>query len=200
MEAAVRLLLSPRRVAEPLRSSVLGLGETELRCLCRLPADDDHPLVAKLCGHQLEHAVLLGGEGQQAGAGARPEALPQPRRRRRQRRGAGRHVVERAAQILGAHPSRQVAERPDAARFSFLLGVPAIAGAGIFEMKDAIRELGEGAWLPLGVATAVSMVSGYAAIAWLIRFLGRRTLTPFAVYRIALAGLLVVLAASGYVK
>lgn len=80
--------------------------------------------------------------------------------------------------------------RSDAARFSFLLGIPAIAGAGLFELKDAAA--GPGA-VPLIIGTATAAVSGYASIAWLLRFLGSHTMTSFAVYRIALGCLLVVL-------
>jgi undecaprenyl-diphosphatase len=89
--------------------------------------------------------------------------------------------------------------RPDAARFSFLLGVPAIAGAGIFEMKDALGALGEGAWVPLAVGTATAAVAGYASIAWLLRYLARRTLAPFCAYRIVMAVALAALLAAGIV-
>jgi undecaprenyl-diphosphatase len=89
--------------------------------------------------------------------------------------------------------------RPQAARFSFLLGVPAIAGAGVFELDDAISALGADAVPALVVGTVAAAISGYAAIAWLIRFLGRRTLTPFVVYRVALAVLLLSLVVAGVV-
>ena len=90
--------------------------------------------------------------------------------------------------------------RDDAARFSFLLGIPAIAGAGIFELKDALSGLGEGGWLPLLVGTIVAFISGYASIAWLLKFLGRRTLKPFAFYRILLAIAIFALCISGLVN
>jgi undecaprenyl-diphosphatase len=89
--------------------------------------------------------------------------------------------------------------RPDAARFSFLLGIPAIAAAGIFELKDALAAPLGGA-APLLVGAAAAFVSGYASIAWLLRFLARRTMTPFVVYRIALAVLLVALCVGGAVS
>jgi undecaprenyl-diphosphatase len=76
--------------------------------------------------------------------------------------------------------------RADGARFSFLLGVPAIAGAGLFELPDAIAGLGADAVPALVIATTVSAVSGYLAIAWFLRYLGRNRLAPFALYRIAL--------------
>lgn len=86
--------------------------------------------------------------------------------------------------------------RTDAARFSFLLGIPAIAGAALLESKDAIAELGPDAWQPLTVALVVAAISGYASIAWLLRFLGTRRLVGFAVYRVAVAAMLVALLAS----
>lgn len=89
--------------------------------------------------------------------------------------------------------------RPDAARFSFLLGVPAIAGAGLFEMKDALAALGDDGWAPLALGTAVAALAGYASIAWLLRFLARRTLVPFVAYRIVMAIALVLLLLAGLV-
>jgi undecaprenyl-diphosphatase len=74
--------------------------------------------------------------------------------------------------------------RSDSARFSFLLSIPAIAGAGIFELRDAIRVLGRDALPALLVGSSVAAVTGYASIAWLIKWLGSHDLTGFAVYRI----------------
>ncbi|HMG20129.1 MAG TPA: undecaprenyl-diphosphatase UppP [Kofleriaceae bacterium] len=78
--------------------------------------------------------------------------------------------------------------RSDAARFSFLLSIPAIAGAGIFEARTAFAELGRQAVPALVVGTGVAAVVGYASIAWFLRWLGSHELIGFAVYRIA-AGL-----------
>lgn len=92
--------------------------------------------------------------------------------------------------------------RDDGARFSFLLSIPAVAAAGLFEVPDALRELaqaggGTGTILPLLLATVVAAVSGYVSIAWLIGFLRRRTLAGFAYYRFVLSGALVALVAAG---
>jgi undecaprenyl-diphosphatase len=89
--------------------------------------------------------------------------------------------------------------RPDAARFSFLLGIPAIAGAGLFELKDAARALGEDSMAALVLGTAAAAVAGYLSVAWLLRYLARRTLVPFAIYRLALAAFLLALVAAGTV-
>jgi undecaprenyl-diphosphatase len=94
--------------------------------------------------------------------------------------------------------------RPDAARFSFLLGIPAIAAAGLFELPDAVSALAAASagssaspWLPLGVATAVAAISGYASIAWLLRFVATRSFTPFVAYRIAVGAALLALCVLG---
>ncbi len=68
----------------------------------------------------------------------------------------------------------------EAARFSFLLGVPAIAGAGLLEAVE-LAEVG-GLRPELGVGLAVAALSGYAAIALLLRALTRYGLGPFSVY------------------
>lgn len=78
--------------------------------------------------------------------------------------------------------------RSDAARFSFLLSIPAIAGAGIFEARGAFVRLGPSAIPALAIGTAMAAVVGYASIAWFLRWLGSHQLTGFAIYRIA-AGL-----------
>jgi undecaprenyl-diphosphatase len=78
--------------------------------------------------------------------------------------------------------------RSDAARFSFLLSIPAVAGAGILEARKAFTELGSQAIPALAVGTAVAAVVGYASIAWFLRWLGSHQLIGFAVYRIV-AGL-----------
>lgn len=90
--------------------------------------------------------------------------------------------------------------RSDAARFSFLLSIPAIAGAGIFEAKDAFRQLGSSAIPALAVGTAVAAVTGYASIAWLIRWLGSNSLVGFAVYRIACGAALLSALAAGFLR
>lgn len=71
--------------------------------------------------------------------------------------------------------------RPDAARFSFLLAIPALAGAGVLQ-SPKLAGLGEDGWLPavLGFATAFGV--GYAAIRGLLAFVRRRSFLPFAGY------------------
>lgn len=81
--------------------------------------------------------------------------------------------------------------RDAAARFSFLLSIPAVAGAGIFEMKHVLHSNVGASALAVGLVT--SAVTGYASIAWLLRFLRTRTMFPFVIYRIALGIVLLVL-------
>jgi len=69
----------------------------------------------------------------------------------------------------------------EAAHYSFLLGIPAIAGAGLLKGKDLI-DSGSGISSALLVGVAVAAVSGYAAIAFLLRLIGRTGLAPFGVY------------------
>jgi undecaprenyl-diphosphatase len=84
-------------------------------------------------------------------------------------------------------------ERAAAARFSFLLGVPAILAAAAKEGLELAREglaPGQGAVFAVGVAS--SAVVGYLTVAFLLRYLARHRLDPFAYYRLALAGVVVV--------
>ena len=88
--------------------------------------------------------------------------------------------------------------RDAAARFSFLLSIPAIAGAGVFEMKHLLH--GGGSMVALAIGLLASAVTGYVAIAWLLRFLRTRTMTPFIVYRIALGLVILALLAVGKIS
>jgi len=88
--------------------------------------------------------------------------------------------------------------RESAARFSFLLSVPAIAGSAAFEA----RSIGIGPspqWPIVALATLAAFISGYAAIAWLLRWLSRHGMLIFLLYRCALGGLLIVLLVTGRV-
>ncbi|HXG00049.1 MAG TPA: undecaprenyl-diphosphate phosphatase, partial [Bacteroidota bacterium] len=90
--------------------------------------------------------------------------------------------------------------REAAARFSFLLSIPAIGASGVYEfmkVKGGISDLG---LVNLAAATAVSAVVGYLSIAWLLRFLARHTTLSFVVYRIVLGILLLVLLWLGIMK
>jgi undecaprenyl-diphosphatase len=86
--------------------------------------------------------------------------------------------------------------REDAARFSFLLSIPAVVLSGLFEL----RKLGDDTMPSAGVtvvATIVAFVVGYASIAWLLRWLGNHNMMVFVVYRVALGVLVLALVAGG---
>jgi undecaprenyl-diphosphatase len=86
--------------------------------------------------------------------------------------------------------------RDAAARFSFLLGVPAIAAAGIFELKPLLKAHDTNV-AALAIGLVAAFIAGYASIAWLLRYLRARTTMPFVIYRIALGALLLALLATG---
>jgi len=86
--------------------------------------------------------------------------------------------------------------REDAARFSFLLSVPAVVLSGLFELKDVGDGTSPGL-APTLIATIVSFVVGYAAIAWLLRYLTSHSMLVFVVYRVALGILVLLLVAAG---
>jgi undecaprenyl-diphosphatase len=87
--------------------------------------------------------------------------------------------------------------REDAARYSFLLSVPATAAAGLFEMRHLVRSGEPFSGMDVVVGTVVAFVSGILAIAWLLRFLRTRSTLVFVVYRLLLGGLLLVLLGTG---
>jgi undecaprenyl-diphosphatase len=80
--------------------------------------------------------------------------------------------------------------RETAARFSFLLSIPAIAGSGLLELKTALEILSGTSMLNLAVATVVAGVVGYLSIAFLISYLRRNSTNVFVIYRL-IAGLVV---------
>ena len=68
--------------------------------------------------------------------------------------------------------------------------------SGLFELRDIGGE-GSVGFVPTAVATIVAFISGYAAIAWLLRYLAHHSLAIFVAYRIPLGILVIALAASG---
>jgi undecaprenyl-diphosphatase len=86
-------------------------------------------------------------------------------------------------------------DRVAATRLSFFLSIPALTGAGLYELKDA---LGGGIGVaPLLAGTVVSFVVAYASIAWLLRYVSRHSFDLFVYYRLGVAVLLVSLLLSG---
>ncbi|WP_329298498.1 undecaprenyl-diphosphate phosphatase [Streptomyces sp. NBC_00659] len=75
--------------------------------------------------------------------------------------------------------------RAAAARYSFLLAMPAVLASGVFELKDAAAE-GHVSWGPTAFATVIAFAVGYAVIAWFMKFISHKSFMPFVWYRIVL--------------
>jgi undecaprenyl-diphosphatase len=90
--------------------------------------------------------------------------------------------------------------RETAARFSFLLSIPAIAASGLLELKEAFEKLPHGSYGALVVATVVSGVVGYASIWFLLRYLRTHSTSLFIVYRVIVGGAILAALAAGYVS
>ncbi|WP_306337656.1 undecaprenyl-diphosphate phosphatase [Streptomyces sp. KL118A] len=86
--------------------------------------------------------------------------------------------------------------REAAARYSFLLAIPAVLASGVFELKDA-GEGGHVSWGPTIFATIIAFVVGYAVIAWFMKFITTKSFMPFVYYRVLLGIVLFVLVGVG---
>jgi undecaprenyl-diphosphatase len=92
-------------------------------------------------------------------------------------------------------------DRVAAARFSFLLSIPAVVLSGIYELRDVVAGSAEGGVgvAPTAVATLLAFVSGYISIAFLLRFLTTHTTAVFVAYRVALGAVVLALAGTGVI-
>ena len=90
-------------------------------------------------------------------------------------------------------------DRVSAARYSFLLSVPAVVLSGLFELKDVGNGGGYGPF-PTIVATVVAFFVGYWSIAFLLRYLTSHTLKPFIAYRLVVGALVLILAANNTIS
>ncbi|MER7007300.1 undecaprenyl-diphosphate phosphatase [Dactylosporangium sp. NPDC000555] len=81
--------------------------------------------------------------------------------------------------------------REAAARYSFLLAIPAVLASGLLELT----KIGDGeaspAWGPTILATVIAFVVGYAVIAWFLRYISTHSFVPFVIYRVALGALVI---------
>jgi undecaprenyl-diphosphatase len=93
-------------------------------------------------------------------------------------------------------------DRTAAARFSFLLSVPAVVLSGALELGTILsgEEEGGDSLSALVVATVMAFASGYAAIAFLLRFLERHSTVVFVAYRVVLGTLVLVLVSAGAIR
>ncbi len=90
--------------------------------------------------------------------------------------------------------------REDAARYSFLLSIPATSLAGLFELKHLLEATERPSTMALVVGTLVAFGSGWTAIAWLLAYLRRRSMMVFIVYRVVLGCVLLALLHQGVLR
>jgi undecaprenyl-diphosphatase len=90
--------------------------------------------------------------------------------------------------------------RETAARFSFLLSIPAIAASGALEFQEAIHKLPDGSFVPLLVATIVSGAVGYASIWFLLSFLRTHSTGIFIIYRVIVGAVIIFALFGGYIS
>jgi undecaprenyl-diphosphatase len=93
--------------------------------------------------------------------------------------------------------------RESALRYSFLLAIPAVFGSGFYQLSQGLTEDVSTSVFSLAetvAATAIAFVVGYIVIAWLIKFVMKRSFMPFIIYRIALGSTLLVLLATGVIN
>ena len=88
-----------------------------------------------------------------------------------------------------------------ATRISFFLSIPALTAAGLYEAGTQAGSVSTSVgWVPTALATIVSFVVAYAAIAWLLRFVAKHPITVFIAYRIGVAVIVTVLLITGVIS
>ena len=91
--------------------------------------------------------------------------------------------------------------RPTAARYGFLLAIPAVFGSGLYELVHSFGEpAGVYGYPETLVATVVAFIVGYVVIAFLMRYIEKRSFLPFVIYRVLLGAVLLVLLSNGIIK
>ena len=91
--------------------------------------------------------------------------------------------------------------RPTAARYGFLLAIPAVFGSGLYELVHSVgKPAGVYGYPETLVATVVAFIVGYAVIAFLMRYIEKRSFLPFVIYRVLLGTVLLVLLANGVIQ
>jgi undecaprenyl-diphosphatase len=89
--------------------------------------------------------------------------------------------------------------RAAAARFSFLIGIPAVLASGLIEFKDSYQQLDAAALSGTIVATIASFVVGYAVIAGLLKYLNKGSFMPFVIWRLVVGIALLVMLSNGWI-
>ncbi|MBE7516421.1 MAG: undecaprenyl-diphosphatase UppP [Chloracidobacterium sp.] len=126
--------------------------------------------------------------------------------------GLGDAIVQGFCQVLALMPGASrsgstimggllIGERREtAARFSFLLSIPAITASGLLELRKALKILPETSLVPLLVGTLVSAVVGYAAIWFLLNYLKKHSTQVFIIYRLLLGAIILILLYLGVIS
>lgn len=90
--------------------------------------------------------------------------------------------------------------RETAARFSFLMSIPAVAASGLLQFYQATKYIDQTGFVALIVATVVSSVVGYISIEFLLRYLKTKSMMLFIIYRIVVGIIIIVLLANGIIS
>ena len=90
--------------------------------------------------------------------------------------------------------------RAAAARFSFLIGIPAVLASGLIEFSDSYQHLDEAALSGTIVATITSFVVGYAVIAGLLKYLNKGSFMPFVIWRLIVGVALLIMLSNGWIS
>jgi len=93
--------------------------------------------------------------------------------------------------------------REAAARYSFLLAIPAVLGSGLFELVtewDSLQAPGAPGLAATLIAAVVAFVVGFGVIVWFLRLISHRSFMPFVIYRIVFAGVIVALLVTGTIS
>ncbi|WP_125131791.1 undecaprenyl-diphosphate phosphatase [Microbacterium sp. 10M-3C3] len=91
-------------------------------------------------------------------------------------------------------------DRPSAARYAFLLAIPAVFGSGFYQLVKHGGDEGAYGLLETGIATVVAFGVGLAVIAFLMRYISKRSFLPFVIYRVLLGVAVMILLATGVVQ
>ncbi len=90
--------------------------------------------------------------------------------------------------------------RAAAARFSFLIGIPAVLASGLIEFSDSYQQLDEAALSGTIVATITSFVVGYLVIAGLLKYLNKGSFMPFVIWRLIVGVALLIMLSNGWIS
>lgn len=169
-------LLFDRLIETHLRSALVVATSTALWAIVMAVADRRAAPPATGAGDPLER--VGGGQALAIGCAQALALVP----------GTSRSGITITAALFGG------LDRPTAARFAFLLGIPITAGAGALKTLHLLRVgIPPGESGPLVAAVVAAFASGWIAVWFLVSYLQRRSLLPFAIYRLLVAAVIFVL-------